>query len=301
MTTPSIAFNPGLTTVAAGSFGIDWDGLIQGTAFPDPATRFALAGGLLASTETLVMYGGVGIFEQVPPAVTTPSPGTPIALGGNVGRATALTGSKALTGFSAFDQDYAMINTPQSPVPTIGSFGQVNFYRLGSNARIAVACATGLVSDEGGLITQQVSWDFVAQELVPYTPAYASASISNAVWASTAGGQTTYTVGSDLSADLSAGSVIDVSGVVNTGGASAGAFNGNWVVVSVSSTTIVVTAPASASLGTYSSGGTVAGAGGALPCKILRIKTTNCMTVLGPDVNGNYTWNRNGSAAVIQI
>jgi len=59
-----------------------------------------------------------------------------IALGGNVGRATALTGSKALTGFSAFDQDYAMINTPQSPVPTSASFGQVNFYRLGSNARI---------------------------------------------------------------------------------------------------------------------------------------------------------------------
>lgn len=297
----TIPLNPTLTSNAAGSFGVSWDGLIQGTVMPDPSTRFAEAGGILASTETIPMWGGVGIYEDVPPAVSSPSPGTPFALGGNVGRAVSLLSTtKGLTGFSSFNQAYGMINSPESPVPLAASGMQVMFWRLGSGARIAVAMAPSLISLEGGLITAQVSWDFVAQQLVPYTPAYANTTITNAVWAATAGGQTTFTVGTDLSAILAAGSIIDVSGVVSTGGTGAG-FNGTWIVVSVTSTTIVVTQAAASSPGTYSSGGTVAGAGGALPCKILRTYNSGCMTVQGPDANGNYTWNRNGSCALIVI
>lgn len=86
-----------------------------------------------------------------------------------------------------------------------------------------------------------------------------TATITNAVWASTSGGQTTFTVSSDLSASLSVGSPVVVTGVVNTGGSSSGAFNGTWNVVSLSSTTVVVSQAAGSSPGTYASGGSMKG------------------------------------------
>jgi hypothetical protein len=160
----NIAFNPYLQTNAAGMFTIESDGFVVGTAMPDPAARFALSGGWLASTETLPMFGGIAIGESVPqerPPVTR----TDIALGGIIKRSTAYTD---LTGFSVFDQNYAAVNTPQSPVPTVGSGGLVNFYRLGSGARVALAIDPTLISLEGGLITQQVSWDFTNQKIIAF-------------------------------------------------------------------------------------------------------------------------------------
>ena len=158
----TIAFNPYVQTNAAGSFYIDSDGLIVGTAYPDPETRFALAGGWLANTETLPMWGGVAISENIPvEAGVHPV----IALGGAIARATAETN---LTGFSVFDQNYAMVNTPQSPVPITDLGGEVNFYRIGSGARVALEIDPALVSLEGGLITQQVSWDFTAQRIIAF-------------------------------------------------------------------------------------------------------------------------------------
>jgi hypothetical protein len=164
----NIAFNPYVQTNAAGMFNIESDGLIVGTAFPDPAARFALSGGWLAAAETLPMFGGVAISENVPTERTT-SPATPtradIALGPVIARAAAYAN---LTGFSVFDQNYAAVNTPQSPVPVVGSGGMVNFYRLGSGARVALAIDPTLVTLEGGLITQQVSWDFANQKIIAF-------------------------------------------------------------------------------------------------------------------------------------
>lgn len=293
----SITFNPNLTTASSGLFNTSSIGLVQGVAHPDPAIRYKLVGGVLLAAETLPMWGGVGIFTQVP-GVT---PGPAISLGTPVGRATALTGSKALLGFSVFDQAYGMTNTPQSPVPLAASSMQVMYYRLGSGARIAVACDAALVSLEGGLTNAQVSWDFVAQKLVSYAPAYANVTITGAVWASTSGGQTTFTVGTDLSAVLVAGNTISVSGVVSTGGTGVG-FNGDFVVAATpGSTTVVVTQVAASSPGTYSSGGTIAGGGGALPCSILQIQTTGNQTVSFDPVTGFATWNYNAPAALILI
>jgi hypothetical protein len=164
----NIAFNPYIQTNAAGMFTIESDGLIVGTAYPDPAARFALSGGYLASTETLPMFGGVAIGESIPTERST-APATPtrpdIALGSLIKRSTAYTD---LTGFSVFDQNYAAVNTPQSPVPSVGSGGLVNFYRLGSGIRVALAIDPTLVTLEGGLITQQVSWDFTNQRIVAF-------------------------------------------------------------------------------------------------------------------------------------
>jgi hypothetical protein len=160
----NIAFNPVVQTSAAGMFNIESDGFVVGTAMPDPATRFALAGGWLAATETLPMFGGVAIQEAVPqerPPVTRAD----VALGGIITRAAAYVN---ITGFSVFDQNYAAVNTPQSPVPIVGNGGMVNFYRMGSGARVALAIDPTLISLEGGIITAQVSWDFVNQRIIAF-------------------------------------------------------------------------------------------------------------------------------------
>lgn len=164
----TVGFNPSITTNASGSFNIQTTGYIQGTALNDPAIRNELAGGILATSETTPMWGGVAIMENIPAGITAgviPETGTANELGGSIQRADT---NAHLTGFSVFDQDHAMINFPQSPVPTALSGMLVNFYRLGSLARIAVAIDPALVTLEGGLITQQVSWDFTNQKIIAF-------------------------------------------------------------------------------------------------------------------------------------
>lgn len=297
----TISLNPIVTTNAAGTFNVTSDGYIQGTALADPSARNWLSGGVLGPNETKPMWGGVAINETTTPVATSGSfPNQ--AQGGYITRATTVTSTSAgaITGFSVFDQDHSMINTPQSPVPLAASGMGVNFYRLGSNARIAVLCDPALAA-QGVSIQTQYSWDFTLQMLIPYSAAYAANTITNAVWASTGGGRTTYTVSADPTSFIDAGDDIEVTGVVNTGGASTSAFNGQWKVVSVTSSTIVVAAPAAASIGTYASGGSVAAGGGAVPVKVLDIQVGNCMTVLYDAVTGFATWNRNGSCAIIQL
>jgi hypothetical protein len=172
MAAPAFSFNPYVQTNAAGMFNIESDGFIVGTAMPDPAARFALSGGWLAAAETLPMFGGVAISENIPVERST-APATPsrpdIALGEIIGRATVMTaGAGTITGFSVFDQNYAAVNTPTSPVPTVGSGGMVNFYRYGSGARVALAIDPTLVTLEGGVNTAQVSWDFVNQRIIAF-------------------------------------------------------------------------------------------------------------------------------------
>ena len=144
-----ITFNPTLQTTALGSFTLESDGVICGTAYPDPSARFRLAGGYLSPDEILPMWGGVAISENTPsyapPAPNPPAypaPGTPRVvgpprpeLGGRIRRA---TDDGNITGFSVFDQNHAMLNFPGSPVPQTAPGGLVNFYRFGSNARLAL-------------------------------------------------------------------------------------------------------------------------------------------------------------------
>jgi len=162
MATPAVSFNPAITTNFPGTFSIQSQGYVQGTFLDDPAVRYQLAGGILASTETIPMWGGVGITEAVPGLSAQQ-----VALNGTLTRATAYTN---LTGFSVFTQGSAMVMTPQSRVPTSGSYGAVNFFRFGSNARIVVACSSTLAASVvGGAINQQVSWDFVNQVLIAFS------------------------------------------------------------------------------------------------------------------------------------
>lgn len=292
-----ITFNPNAVTAARGMFTKSSKGVVQGTAYPDPAIRYKLAGGVLAGDETLPMWGGCAIYTNVPGVAGAPDP----SLGPIVGRATSLAGAKPILGFSVFDQDYSMLQTPQSQVPFAYSYMEVNYYRIGSGARIAVKANPNLVSYEGGLTNAQVSWDYANQELVSYAPAYNAVTITGATWASTTGGQTTFVVGTDLTAVLNAGDTIDVSGIVSTGGTGAG-YNGTWNVLSVpDSTHVVVSQPSPSSPGTYSSGGTIAAGGGALPCQVLEVMADNCQVVDYNAVAVTAAWDFDGAAAIILI
>lgn len=152
----AIQLNPLLTTNAAGLFNTSAEGVVVGTMMDDPAIRNSLAGGILASTETLPMWGGVGIEEDINFAAV---------LGPSIKRAAAFAN---LTGFSVFNQANAFVNTPQSPVPTAQPGMTVPFFRFGSGARIIVSMDPALVTLNGGLVTQQVSWDFANQRLVAF-------------------------------------------------------------------------------------------------------------------------------------
>lgn len=295
----TVSINPYLQSTAAGFFNTTAAGLVQGMSLDNPATRYALANGVLSSVETIPMWGGVGISEVVPGAANTPNN----ALGGLITRATTLTAAAAgqLTGFSVFDQNYSAINSPQSPVPLVGSGGQVNFYRLGSGRRIPVKIDPSLVDLEGNVITQNVSWDFVSQVLQPYVASGATESVTSMTWSSTNGGQVAVVMAAPSIYNL--GDVINVSGATNTGSGSLSLLNTAHVINTWTDTThFTFLLP-----GTSSIWGTIAGTIvltvgiGALPVRILDVEIGNSMTVTFDPVTGFATWDRNGSAAVILI
>jgi hypothetical protein len=295
----NITFNPYATTTAGGSFNIDSTGYTQGMALDQPAIRNSLAGGVLANTETLPMWGGVGITELIPGAAGGPN----AALGSLIGRATTLTAATTgqLTGFSVFDQNYAAVNNPASPVPLIGSGGLVNFYRLGSGARIPVAIDPSLVSLEGGLITQNVSWDFNNQVLAPYETT-ATYSITSMTWSSTNGGQAVV-VAAVATPVAGVGDVINISGATNSGSGGASLVNGNFTVTAFTDNEhFTIAMP-----GTSSTIGTIAGTivanygTGALAVKVLDIQIGTSMTVVYNPLTGAATWNRSSSTAIILI
>lgn len=164
MATANISFNPVISTNFPGTFFVSSDGYVQGTFMDDPAVRYALSGGVLASTETIPMWGGVALAEKVPAPVSSTTPAD--ELGTIVTRATS---QATLTAFSVFNQSSNWVTTPQSRVPTAGTGMTVNFFRLGSGARIAVAAdPTFAATLEGNSIIAQVSWDYTNQVLVAY-------------------------------------------------------------------------------------------------------------------------------------
>jgi hypothetical protein len=138
----TINLNPIQTTNAGGTFTITLDGLVQGMAMDDPSSRNWLTGGILAPTETLPMFGGIPITEVFPPVAGAAGYMDP-SLQTLVRRATAGFASPGvagmMTGVSVFNQNFAAINTPQSPVPMIDLGMSVHLYRFGTNARIAMA------------------------------------------------------------------------------------------------------------------------------------------------------------------
>ena len=299
--TASIPFNYMTTTNGAGAFNTVSTGYVQGFFLDDPATRNELASGVLSTSETIPMWGGVAINETVTPNTgTNPPDGTQ---GGIISRATNVTAnaSGSVTGFSVFNQAYGMAITAQSPVPLAASGMQVNFFRLGSGARIVVAASSALTS--GGTINAQVSWDFVNQQLIPYQAAYTSASVQSATYTSGTGVLAVTFASAPAGASPTVGAYFSISGMTTSAG-NASLVNGDFALVSSGSAGAVLNFNIGAGLGTItinSGTGTLAAGGGALNVKVLELLTTNAMTVVYNATTGFTTWNYNGSVAVILI
>jgi len=283
-----VATNPYNTTNLLGSFGVTATGLIQGTAMDSPSIRNELAGGILSINETIPMWGGLPISEGIPGAANAPS----AVLGGIISRATNFTANTALsaTGFSVFDQNYSMINSISSPVPMSPSYGQVNFYRFGSGARIVVKCSPNLINSAGQIITTKFSWDFVNGQLSPFVSVAASSGTYN-----TTTGLVTLTTASPHG--LLPGDTFTITGVTGTG--SFASANGTFVAAA-GTTGSTLTYTIATGLTMTITAGTV-GSAAFLPASVLDIQVGNSMVVNYNSTTNLATWDRAGSAAVILI
>ena len=295
----NISLNPLLTSVASGSFNVDSTGYIQGMMLDDPAIRNWIAGGVLDTTETLPMWGGVGIAEYVAGSASTSYLGNFTnpngSQGGKIFRATAATGSKPLTGFSVFNQAHAMINSPQSQVPLAVSGGQVNFFRLGSKARIAVACDPSLAAYAGANnINIGVAWDYVNQILIPVS---GSIGISSATYNSGTG-VLTLVLASAPSPALSPGDTVTIASVTGTG---ASFVNGVQTVLTNVTTTVTIQLATSLSISGLGGSGTLTTGPALSGVSLLDVNIGNSMTVVYSAGTGFANWNRSGNAAIIQI
>lgn len=292
----TVTINPFQQSVGnAGLFNVKTDGFRQGVAMPDPSTMFRLRNGNLATTETLPMWGGVGVYANVPGAANTPNR----AYGMQVGRALSENdANKPLAGFSVFDQDYSMLTSPQSTVPLAGSGMSVFWYPLGSLARIVVACDPSLATLDGGPISAQVSWDFTNQLLVPFLGTLTIAATGSS-YNSTTG---IVTLNMSATPTFSAGDSITVASATGSG-TNLSSVNTTATVLTVSGNLITYAIATGLTITSITGGNVTVGgsASQALACKVLEVQTTNCETVSYATATGFATWNYNGSAALIQI
>jgi hypothetical protein len=155
-----INFNPVVTSQPQSSFLLQTEGWVQGAFFDDPSTKNWLAGGFIGSSVTVPIWPGMAISESIP-SVNSNQLGNEITVASSVA---------TLSGFNVINRNYNAVITPGNNVQQLGPYMTCMYFRLGSNARIAVQCSSALVTDlEGGLTNQQVAWDFTNQLLIPYT------------------------------------------------------------------------------------------------------------------------------------
>ena len=162
----SINLNPILTTNAKGLFSTNSNGYTQGDAQDDPAVKFALCGGVFDAAATAPVFGGLPVQEFVPTGDTVL--GSTIKLAADDAEPTA---------FTVFNQAFAGLNTPQSPVPAYLPGMSVNYYRLGSGARIPVELDPASITVEGELVSTVVYWDFTNNWLTTTIPSVGQAAL----------------------------------------------------------------------------------------------------------------------------
>jgi len=146
----AISFDPQLTTSSSNNFQVSTEGYVQGTTFDDTSSRMWLASGVVASSVTQPVWGGLLVTEDVA-TVDKNQLGNSLVLASAAGN---------VTGMTVFDQASNMIIVPGNSVQTAMSGMTVNYYRFGTNARIAVQVLSSLVASlEGGAINQTLYWD----------------------------------------------------------------------------------------------------------------------------------------------
>lgn len=284
----NLSLNPMATTNAAGSFGVQSDGFIQGVALDDPANRFNLASGTVAASETKPLWGGLPVAELLPGNQSSPR-------GSTIRRAVSVA---ELEGFTVFNQAHNGLTTPQSPVPLYAPGMSVSYYRLGSNMRVPLKASTQVISlgTTGASVKTALAWDFVNNQITTAAAAgFAGADIATTAVAYAAGVATATTASAH---GLTAGQYVKISGVVPA------AYNGTVVVLTVPTSTTFTYVPASAPGGaatTQGNIGAVALADITLPVKVIAIQTGNSKTVSYDSGNGFLTWNNTDSCALVLL
>lgn len=155
----NISFNPMATTGTSGGFVLSTEGYVQGVFLDDPVARYQLEGGVVSSSQSTPLWGGLPLTVSAPLVGANP-------LGPSAIAATAYTNINA---WCVFNQAAAGIISPSSNVPLYGSGMSVNFMRPGSLARIALPIDPTLVNTLAGASeTTAVSWDFTANRIVAF-------------------------------------------------------------------------------------------------------------------------------------
>ncbi len=142
---------PFTTTGISDGFVVSTDGYVQGTYLPDPANRYNLEGGYVASTQTQPLWGGLAVALAVP-AVGDNAQGPALV---------AATSLATINGWTLFDQASAGLISATSNVPLYSAGMSANFARPGSNLRICLAVESTTILDAlaGAAPTVDLYWD----------------------------------------------------------------------------------------------------------------------------------------------
>ena len=152
----TVSFNPQLTTSPSNNFQQSTEGYVQGATFDDTSSRMWLTSGVVASSVTQPVWGGMAITEEVA-TVNANALGNSLVLASAAGN---------VTGFTVFDQAHNMIIVPGNTVQQSVAGMTVNYYRFGSNIRIAVGVLSSIVATlDSGAINQMLYWDPALQQL----------------------------------------------------------------------------------------------------------------------------------------
>jgi hypothetical protein len=160
-----VSINPAVQSNFAGTFFSSSDGFVQGDALDDPAIRFSLRKGIVSPTATTPMWGGVAISEVLASTASGGVGATAPAgdLQSILSPASSITAgaSGCLTGFTVLNQATALIQSAQSRAPYAPAGGAINFYRLGSGARIPLlALQAAATAWAGGVVDPTtIYWD----------------------------------------------------------------------------------------------------------------------------------------------
>jgi hypothetical protein len=155
----SISLNPALVTNAAGLFSVSTNGYTQGSTLNDAAVRNELVSGIVSPSAANPFWGGMAITDSLWTAgVQSSEIGSVLALA---------TAAANVTGFTVFEQSSAGYITPQSNVPLYPANTALNFYRLGSGARIPVQCSSTVAAAlAAGASNIALYWDYTNQVLL---------------------------------------------------------------------------------------------------------------------------------------
>lgn len=139
------------TTVANNTFLLNTDGFIVGTLYGKFPDRYAIEGGVVASTQATPLYGGLPLTL----AVTAPTIQGSSGLGE---RATLATAQTNIDGWSVFDQGAAGIISGFSNVPLYYANTSINFIRSGFLVLPVNPAAVNTIA--GGASNQAIFWNF---------------------------------------------------------------------------------------------------------------------------------------------